>query len=243
MTEYRSVLERAGSNAPPSDLALERILLRRDRKRRNQRIAAGIVGIAVFVAAALILMNGAWLSRAQMPASPPETGISVTPPGGFAPDVPLTTFISPQYGYSIAYPVGWTVAPATRPLTNLGRPFGSSADDFLASKQGDTYPELIVAAQPLEPGTTLHEWTSQVETFVDQCGPPAARETVRVGGRKATLAQFPGCYYPGSKDTVTYWTTFVHAGMGYHVLWIGYLTDKARDRAVVDRVLKTIRFS
>ena len=50
------------SSAPPSasrlpEGALERLIRRRDRKRRNQRIAAGVVGIAVFVAAFGIVTN------------------------------------------------------------------------------------------------------------------------------------------------------------------------------------------
>ncbi len=36
----------------------ERMLRRRDRKRRNQRITAGVVGIAVFVAAVWIVTSG-----------------------------------------------------------------------------------------------------------------------------------------------------------------------------------------
>jgi hypothetical protein len=55
VNDYRSVLERAGSNFAPLDLELESILRRHDRKRRNQRIAAGVVGIAVFVAAVWVL--------------------------------------------------------------------------------------------------------------------------------------------------------------------------------------------
>ena len=53
MTEYRSVLERAGANFFAPELPLERILRRRDRKRRNQRIAAGAVGIGVALAVAI----------------------------------------------------------------------------------------------------------------------------------------------------------------------------------------------
>jgi hypothetical protein len=81
VTEYRSVLERAGSNAPPLDLQLERILRRRDRKRRNQRIAAGVVGIAFFVAAVWIVTTGGPFDRTKTPAVPggTETGPSVAP--------------------------------------------------------------------------------------------------------------------------------------------------------------------
>ena len=46
-TLVREEMERAGS---PS-YSFDDLGRRRDRKRRNQRIAAGVVGIAVFVAA------------------------------------------------------------------------------------------------------------------------------------------------------------------------------------------------
>jgi hypothetical protein len=71
-----SVLDGAGSNAPPPDLQLERVLRRRDRKRRNQRIAAGVVGIAVFVAAVWFVTTGGSFNRTETPAAPggiPET--------------------------------------------------------------------------------------------------------------------------------------------------------------------------
>jgi hypothetical protein len=71
--EYRSVLERAGSQFPALDLEHETILRRGDRKRRNQRIAAGVVGIAVFVAAVWIVTSGASSDRSQTPANEPST--------------------------------------------------------------------------------------------------------------------------------------------------------------------------
>jgi Tol biopolymer transport system component len=71
VNEYRSVLERAGSNFAPLELELERLLRRRDRKRRNQRIAAGVVGIAVFVAAVWIVTSGLSFNRTQQPAIRP----------------------------------------------------------------------------------------------------------------------------------------------------------------------------
>jgi len=76
VNEYRSVLERAGSNFAPLDLELESLLRRRDRKRRNQRIAAGVVGIAVFVAAVWVVTSVGSLDRSEAPAvpGPAETG-------------------------------------------------------------------------------------------------------------------------------------------------------------------------
>jgi SnoaL-like domain len=73
VTEFRSLLERAGSNAPPPDLPLERILRRRDRKRRTQRVMAGVVGIAVFVAAIWIVTSGVSSDRTQTPSNEPST--------------------------------------------------------------------------------------------------------------------------------------------------------------------------
>lgn len=50
-----------GSGTEPSSIPPSR----RDRKRRNQRIAAGVVGIAVFVVAVWILTSGGWFDRTQ----------------------------------------------------------------------------------------------------------------------------------------------------------------------------------
>ncbi|MEX1263409.1 MAG: WD40 repeat domain-containing protein [Actinomycetota bacterium] len=57
MTEYRDVLERVGDRAPMPEPAFDRILRRRDRKRRNQRISAGVIGLTVSVALVLALAN------------------------------------------------------------------------------------------------------------------------------------------------------------------------------------------
>jgi hypothetical protein len=66
--------------------SLERFRRRRDRKRRNQRIAAGVVGIAVFVAAVLVVTNLGSLDRSKTRIVPgddttgPVTGPAVTGP-------------------------------------------------------------------------------------------------------------------------------------------------------------------
>jgi hypothetical protein len=78
VNEYRSVLERVGSNFAPLDLELETILRRRDRKRRNQRITAGVVGIAVFVAAVWVVTSGLSLDRSDSSVVPAGDG---TAPG------------------------------------------------------------------------------------------------------------------------------------------------------------------
>jgi hypothetical protein len=66
-------VERAAERFKAPDGALERLIRRHDRKRRNQRITAGVVGIAVFVAAIWIVTSGASSDRTQKPANEPST--------------------------------------------------------------------------------------------------------------------------------------------------------------------------
>jgi hypothetical protein len=85
MSEYRKLFERAGARYEPSDLLMDGLLKRRDRKQRNQRITAGVVGIAVFVAAVWIVTSGGVLDRTKTPAVP---GPAVTgPTQSFGPGV------------------------------------------------------------------------------------------------------------------------------------------------------------
>lgn len=83
-TLVRDEMERAGSPSYSFD-DLDR---RRDRKRRNKRIAAGAVGIAVFVGAVWIVTNFGSLDRSQTSVipGPAETGPAETAP----PPAPVT---------------------------------------------------------------------------------------------------------------------------------------------------------
>ncbi len=71
MSDIRTLLERRQTELHAPAGSFERLILRRDRKRRNQRIAAGVVGIAVFVAAVWIVTSGAWFDRTTTPADKP----------------------------------------------------------------------------------------------------------------------------------------------------------------------------
>jgi hypothetical protein len=75
MSNSRSTLERELERLTPSRIPFEQLVRRRDRKRRNQRIAAGVVGIAVFVAAVWVVTSG-WAFDRSTPAVPggSETG-------------------------------------------------------------------------------------------------------------------------------------------------------------------------
>ena len=89
MTRSNETLERIARRIPIPEPAYERLLRRRDRKRRNQRISAGFVGIAVFVAAVLVVTSVGSLDRTQTPVvpggagtGPTETGPALTGPTG-----------------------------------------------------------------------------------------------------------------------------------------------------------------
>jgi hypothetical protein len=89
MIEERERYERAFQQFQMPEPAWDRLVDRRDRKRRNKRIAAGVVGIAVFVAAIWIVTTSWSFDRTQRPAvqggsetGPTETGPSIAPDPG-----------------------------------------------------------------------------------------------------------------------------------------------------------------
>jgi hypothetical protein len=88
MSEHTKLFERAAARYEVPEMSTDGLLRRRDRKHRNQRIAAGVVGIAVFVAAVWIVMSGVSLDRSETPAAtgPVET-VPAPAPASAAPNV------------------------------------------------------------------------------------------------------------------------------------------------------------
>jgi hypothetical protein len=86
--DERQVFERVMRGFVPPDDSFERMVNRRDRKRRNQRLAAGVVGISVFAVAVLGAISVASLDRSETSVvpggsgttGPTETGPTVTGP-------------------------------------------------------------------------------------------------------------------------------------------------------------------
>jgi hypothetical protein len=80
--------ERAAMDVVGSDVPYEPLLRRRDRKRRNQRITAGVVGIAVFVVAVWVVTSVSSLDRSEtsvVPAVSGTTGPAETGPNEASP--------------------------------------------------------------------------------------------------------------------------------------------------------------
>jgi len=74
MIDEHERYERAFQQFQMPEPAWDRLVGRRDRKRRNQRIAAGVVGIAVFVAAVWAVTSGLSLDRSEKSVVPAGTG-------------------------------------------------------------------------------------------------------------------------------------------------------------------------
>src|SRR5262245_4634376 len=152
MIDERERYERAFQQFHMTEPAWDRLVRRRERKRRNQRIAAGIVGIAVFVAAVWIVTSGGWFDRTQ-PAVPggKESGATETGPAQTGP-----TQSGTKYAYSGPT---YTLGPVTDEDIALGHEFARAWRDgdgeaaaALFSSEGtfDGRPPAILPA--------LHDW-------------------------------------------------------------------------------------
>ena len=75
MSDTKERLQRARSQFPPPEGVMESLRRRRDRKRRNQRIRAGVLGLAIAIAVGWLGVN-AIRSTSPVPADDP------TPPEG-----------------------------------------------------------------------------------------------------------------------------------------------------------------
>jgi Tol biopolymer transport system component len=137
--DQRSVERAAGQFRLPEE-SFERLLRRRDRKRRNKRIAAGVVGIAVFVAAVWVVTGVGSLDRSETSVVPggDVTGPTPTPPAGIrlgpylidlntGEQTPLPTSIAGVGGYTVS-PDGTMVAYVNDDHEGRGQVYIASLD-------------------------------------------------------------------------------------------------------------------
>jgi hypothetical protein len=79
MSDTKQLLERARDQFPPPTDVMDALLRRRDRKRRHQRLSAGVVGMAVFVASVGIVWDVASLDRSETSVVPGGVGAGSDP--------------------------------------------------------------------------------------------------------------------------------------------------------------------
>lgn len=129
----------------------ERLLRRRDRKRRNERLAAGTAGVAIAVLATVIAFRTIGADVSQ------DSGTTPSPtPANTA----TNRFESSLYGYALTYPDDWTAAASSTTWTS-GPLTRRVADDF----RGVDTEGIFLAAGSIEipEGMTPDEWLDREE--------------------------------------------------------------------------------
>ena len=110
MSDLRTIMERGVGGATPPPDGFERMLRRRDRKRRKQRITAGVVGITIFLAAIGLVASSpsgrSWTpggAGGSQPSGPPEPTIAAEAGGIVGLPIPAATPSTPEHGRLILY--------------------------------------------------------------------------------------------------------------------------------------------
>jgi hypothetical protein len=147
--------ERAARSVLWPDDVYEGLLRRRDRKRRNQRVTAGVLGIAVFAFAAIgfVKLLGSERGPVTHPAVPPSPTAAPRP----SPAPGFSRFSSALHGITIDYPAGWKVRPATEPWNHRTITFDAANVDviFDPTLRDDLY--LAMVSEPFG-GKAATEW-------------------------------------------------------------------------------------
>jgi dipeptidyl aminopeptidase/acylaminoacyl peptidase len=167
MIDERQVFERVMRGFVPPDDSLERLVRRRDRKRRNQRIAAGVVGIAVFVAAVWAVTTGGSFNRTQQPAMQPTP----TPPAGTAPEtaylIDLNTGEMTPLPKSIAGNFGYAVSPDGTMVAYSSPDDAGTAQVFIASLDGTDVQQVTHDQR----GAAEPDWSPDGAAIAYESGP------------------------------------------------------------------------
>jgi Tol biopolymer transport system component len=181
--------KRAAMSVDELDQPYDALLRRRDRKRRNQRITAGVVGIAVFVAAVWILTTSGQFDRTQTPAT---TGPTITTGPPAPPSKRLSRSVA-GVPFSLTVPDRqWTAGPITRLADGSG---GFREGDLLISKsiKGPQGAEAVIFWTAFPDGDHADPCSNLVSSPV---GPSAA-------DLAAAVAAAPGTELVGGPSDVT----------------------------------------
>jgi hypothetical protein len=169
-------------------------------------VAIGLAGIAILGRHDLPGVNGpavvptppARSSPSPSPTPSPSLTLAPAPPSGAGPAgaaIPIPaltrTFVSSRNGFSVMYPAGWTVKPATtswRPDTFL--PLGNPALDDL---QRPGIARLAVASHRLAAGQTEQQWLAAYQPVYQAstgCAgtAPSTWPRIAIGGDPGYLA-------------------------------------------------------
>jgi hypothetical protein len=203
---------------------------------RASKLAIAAVAVVAVGILGIYALDPGGVGRRTTPA-PTLTSTLAPTPSGTATSAPTSTgaisltqsFTSTTNGFSISYPAGWQVRPATEPWMT-GIPFGGSLtwDNF---NDGSTSHFVGVASQPLA-GLGFDQWAAQYVTHADwgdTCAP--GTESVTIDGTIGLLA----IHCP---DDDVFSAFVAAADRGYIVVGLG-LPSRAHFAAI----LETLRLS
>ena len=150
-----------------------------------------------------------------------------------------TQFMSPRNGYSVKYPAGWTISPATQSWQR-GKEIRWGDPTLDAIQTGDA--RFVAAGQTLAPGQTAAQWMKVyclgARKDTGQCNTvPASWKPIKIAGSDAYIdldgvAADPGTIAPGGRifDAVV-----INANTAWAFTLDGYV-----DRAMFDAFLATV---
>ena len=231
----------AGPEAESSFMTVERIgrVPTRAASPTFSAVSALALVIAISVGGVVFLgylnRSGPGDRQTPQPTSPAPSGSTVTIP-------PLTeTFVSPRNGFSVSYPAGWSVRPATEswPL-DIFLPLENPALDKL-QRPGEA--ELNVASQRLAVGQTEAEWLDAFFHPFEGAAPcgtlPADSPRLAIDGRTGYLVN-DACPMPADREfsvpDLQYRAIVIADGRVYDIRLDGNI-----DRAYFDAIVATIR--
>ena len=239
--EAIDVSARAGSEPESSFMTVERVGRVPTRAASPTFSAVSALALAVAISVGGIVFLG-YLNRSgtgdrqtPQPSSPAPSGSTLTIP-------PLTeTFVSPRNGFSVSYPAGWSIRPATTswPL-DIFLPLEHPAFDKL-QRRGEA--ELNVASQPLAVGQTEAEWLDAFFHPFEGAAPcgtlPAKSPRLAIDGRTGYIVN-DACPMPADREfsvpDLQYRAIVIADGRVYDIRLDGNI-----DRAYFDAIVATIR--
>jgi hypothetical protein len=236
MIDERERYERAFQQFQMPEPAWERLVGRRDRKRRNQRIAAGVVGIAVFVTAVWIVMGVGSLDRSQTPAVPGGAATATPTATASASVAAAGPFASEHYGYTIRMPSGWSGAQATQTWDGKGAPpFDGPFVDQLDAPVGVAWGYAASTDLTLTAYTRKTEHAAATE---HPCPVKPERDTaIRIDG---TPARFLQMHCPAEGGILVLLGITVHDGTAFIFAFQGPPGNQAAENEVGAEFLRLL---
>jgi hypothetical protein len=145
-------------------------------------------------------------------------------------------FLSDRYGYTVDYPSGWTIKPATTSwAAGAANNWGSGINDELSNSRT----RFSGAAQILTPGQTADEWLAAYGSPVASLagsGDPATWRRVMIDGVEGRMAFDGVAAAGGALGGVTFDVVVVSEPFAYN-----FNMDGLVDRTTFEAVLATVK--